>query len=67
MVCPGGGQYVWNKEWQTMESTVFGHPGEPKLPDLAAAPLFPFKHCRFGITFEHNGLRSRLELERETR
>ena len=30
LVCPGGGKYVWNEKWQTMESTVFGHPGEPK-------------------------------------
>src|SRR5262249_36553881 len=30
LVCPGGGRYVWNEEWQTMESTVYGHPGQPK-------------------------------------
>ncbi|MBS3764473.1 MAG: hypothetical protein KGZ25_14340, partial [Planctomycetes bacterium] len=30
LVCPGGGEYVWNKEHQTMESTVYGHPGQPK-------------------------------------
>src|SRR5262249_35442056 len=22
LICPGGGQYVWNDEWKTMESTV---------------------------------------------
>ena len=27
LVCPGGGKYVWNEKWQTMESTVYGHPG----------------------------------------
>lgn len=56
-----------NEEWRTMESTVFGHPGEPKLLDVAAAPLFLFTHCRFGTTFELDGLRSRLELERDTK
>ena len=30
LVDPGGGTYVWNAGWETMESTVFGHPGEPK-------------------------------------
>lgn len=31
LACPGGGKYVWNKEFQTMESTVYGHPGQPRL------------------------------------
>ena len=30
LVCPGGGKYVWNEKFRTMESTVYGHPGEPK-------------------------------------
>ena len=30
LISPGGGQYVWNDEWKTMESTVYGHPGQPK-------------------------------------
>ncbi len=67
LVCPGGGKYVWNAQWRTMESTVFGHPGEPKLPDKFEAPLFPFTKASFGLTFELNGLRSRLELMREAK
>ncbi len=75
LICPGGGKYVWNERWHTMESTVFGHPGEPKMPELskAAEPdsfkpgLFPFTRARFGLTFEHDGLRSRLELQREAK
>jgi hypothetical protein len=27
LACPGGGTYRWNETWQTMESTVYGHPG----------------------------------------
>ena len=27
LVCPGGGKYVWNAKYGTMESTVYGHPG----------------------------------------
>ncbi|HLQ46859.1 MAG TPA: hypothetical protein VK137_19090, partial [Planctomycetaceae bacterium] len=67
LVCPGGGKYVWNEQWRTMESTVFGHPGEPKMPEKFDAPLFPFAKASFGITFELDGLRSRLELLREAK
>ena len=67
LVCPGGGKYVWNEQWRTMESTLFGHPGEPKMPEKFDAPLFPFAKASFGITFELDGLRSRLELLREAK
>lgn len=75
LICPGGGKYVWNEKWLTMESTVFGHPGEPKMPELskAAEPgnfqpgLFPFTRASFGLTFKNDGLRSRLELMRESK
>jgi hypothetical protein len=67
LVCPGGGKYVWNENWRTMESTVFGHPGEPKLPEKFNAPLVPFSKANFGITFELDGLRSKLELLRESK
>ena len=67
LVCPGGGKYVWNEQWRTMESTVFGHPGEPKLPEKFEAPLFPFAKANFGLTFELGGLRSRLELLRDAK
>ncbi len=67
LVCPGGGRYVWNEQWRTMESTAFGHPGEPKMPEKFEAPLFPFAKANFGLTFELGGLRSRLELLRESK
>lgn len=64
LTCPGGGKYIWNDEWQTMESTVFGHPGQPKpqatLPDVWSDLL----GANFGITFENQGLRARAEVER---
>ena len=62
LLCPGGGAYVWNPEWQTFESTVFGHPGAPK-----SAPSNPFSDVTFvnlGVTFEHQGLSARAVLER---
>jgi len=54
LLCPGGGTYVWNDRWHTMESTVFGHPGEPKS---GTASLFPgMTDANLGITFEDQGL-----------
>ena len=37
LVCPGGGNYVWNEKYATMESTVYGHPGQPKSGPPATA------------------------------
>jgi hypothetical protein len=64
LLCPGGGKYVWNEKYGTMESTVYGHPGEPKLPSGDASPFFDFAAGSFGLTFENQGLRARVELER---
>jgi hypothetical protein len=61
----GGGQYVWNDEWQTMESTSFGHPGAPK----GTASVWPTLLTRaerldMGVTFENDGLRARMAIDR---
>jgi hypothetical protein len=70
LVCPGGGQYRWNDQWQTMESTVYGHPGEPRglSPRSGALPalLDSLSAANFGHTFEADGLRARVELTRRT-
>lgn len=61
LVCPGGGTYVWNDRFHTMESTVFGHPGEPKRP--AHVPLVPgVAGIDFGLEFVNDGLRARMRL-----
>lgn len=63
LVCPGGGKYIWNDEWQTMESTVFGHPGhetENEVQNVWGDLL----RANFGITFENQGLRARAEIGR---
>lgn len=65
LVCPGGGEYVWNEEWQTMESTVFGHPGRPKQPAGLAVPWQSIRDGNFGVTFEQQGLRAKAALSRE--
>jgi len=62
LTCPGGGSYRWNEEWQTMESSVYGHPCRP-LPGPALPPaLRSVSGAQAGITFEADGLRARVEL-----
>ena len=65
LICPGGGRYVWNDKYQTMESTVYGHPGEPKTGPVAAPALGEFSNGNFGLTFENQGLRARVSLEKK--
>lgn len=64
LICPGGGKYVWNPQWQTMESTVYGHPGEPKDGPTAPPLLEQVQVGNFGLSFEEQGLRARVVLER---
>ncbi|MFH1532838.1 MAG: hypothetical protein ABIK09_19110 [Pseudomonadota bacterium] len=65
LTCPGGGEYAWNAEWRTMESTAYGHPGQPKDgPGLLRPPLSELAAGNFGLTFEDDGLRARAELRR---
>jgi hypothetical protein len=64
LVCPGGGKYVWNDQWQTMQSTVYGHPGEPKQGPPLPAALEPVRAADFGLTFEEHGLRARASIDR---
>lgn len=62
LICPGGGTYVWNEKWHTMESTVFGHPGEPKS---GPASLFSkMTGGNLGVTFENQGLSAKAVIDR---
>jgi hypothetical protein len=64
LVCPGGGRYVWNEKWQTMESTVYGHPGQPK-PGVSVPPTFlDIERANFGLTLENRSLRAAFVIER---
>jgi hypothetical protein len=65
LVCPGGGTYVWNDEWQTMESTTYGHPGEPKPGPAVTELLQMIRGVNLGLSFEDQGLRAKAEVERE--
>lgn len=64
LVCPGGGRYVWNDEWRTIESTVYGHPGEPREGPVLPPVVDTFTFGTFGLSFEHGGVRARARLER---
>jgi hypothetical protein len=64
LICPGGGKYVWNEKWQTMESTVYGHPGEPKDGPIVTPGMLGLESADFGMTFEEQGLRARAVLDR---
>ena len=67
LVCPGGGKYVWNEKYATMESTVYGHPGQPKAGPPAPPVLSSFTSGDFGLTLENDGLRARVELHRSSK
>jgi hypothetical protein len=69
LICPGGGGYVWNEEWQTMESTIYGHPAQPKAGPENALPVANITTANLGLTFENDGLSGKIVLERsaETR
>jgi hypothetical protein len=62
-VCAGGGNYVWNEAWQTMESTVYGHPAAPKPGPALPEALHRLHSAAAGLTFEANGLRARFSLQ----
>lgn len=60
LVCPGGGEYTWNADAQTMQSTVYGHPTAPQDgPGIHAM----FVEGNFGITFEDEGLRAKAHVQ----
>ncbi len=66
LICPGGGQYVWNEEYRTMESTALGHPGQPRLPEgEIASPLQGIESVALGLTFEEDGLRAKGRVSRK--
>jgi hypothetical protein len=64
LVCPGGGKYIWDNEFRTMASTVYGHAGKAKKGPPAPPVLSLFSTASFGLTFENQGLRARVVLDR---
>ena len=64
LVDPAGGEYLWNERYRTMESSVYGHPGEPREGPALAERLRTIGAGQLGVTFENDGLRARTELQR---
>lgn len=62
LIDPGGGTYTWNEQWHTMQSSMYGHPGEPKTGPSLLTMLQRFS-ANFGLTFENKGLRAKAEVE----
>ena len=65
LVCPGGGEYRWNEDLQTMESTVYGCPAARRDGPGLPAAFERIKSINFGLSFETNGLRSTFELKKK--
>jgi hypothetical protein len=65
LLCPAGGTYRWDPKRSSMVSTVFGHPfDESKQRLIAPIALQRMRNLSAGITFEHGGLRARVDLNR---
>jgi hypothetical protein len=65
LICPGGGDYVWDEQTGTMQSTVYGSPADPK-GQPRVIPLPPeISALDAGLTFEEHGLRARVALQRK--
>lgn len=66
LTSPGGGDYVWNEGLQTMESTVYGCPAQPKTGPRLPEALSQVTAIGMGLTFENDGLRGQASIERES-
>ncbi|MGC8639232.1 MAG: hypothetical protein ACP5XB_05060 [Isosphaeraceae bacterium] len=63
LTCPGGGRYVWNETWGTMESTAFGCPAAPRPGPETLGVLKNLRAGQFGLTFKDQGLRARVAID----
>jgi hypothetical protein len=64
LVDPAGGQYIWNETWDTMESSIYGSPCQPKEGPAESYLPEAVRAGNFGLTFEDNGLRAAAVIER---
>jgi hypothetical protein len=64
LVSPGGGAFAWNEGLQAMESTNHGRPGAPKKSEAGTSPLGGIESAELGLTFEEQGLRAVVQIER---
>ncbi len=64
IVCPGGGDYVWNERDRTMESTAYGSPWHPQDDATAPSLIDLVESADVTVQFEEDGVRARLMLRR---
>ena len=62
---PGGGRFDWDPAHKTVFSTEFGSPIDPRNPAISRGPLSGIAGGNFGVTFENQGLRARIEIDWE--
>ncbi len=65
LVSPGGGAFVWSDARQTMEASDYGSPSAPIDGPALPRALERITRGAFGLTFEDDGLRARVELARK--
>lgn len=64
LACPGGAGFEWDEACGAMASATFGHPGAPRAADPLPGLVRAIDGASFGVTFEDDGLRARVVLER---
>jgi len=64
LTTPADGTFAWNDALQTMEASDYGSPAAPKTGPRWPTALANFPRAEFGLSFEGEGLRARVELER---
>jgi hypothetical protein len=65
LVCPAGGDYVYDPELRAMKCTKHGHPLAPHESGDLPATLDGLARIAAGITFEQEGVRVRVEATRK--
>jgi len=63
---PLGGQYVWNDEYKTYQSSRMGNAGSQRSLEIFPTALQELNGLRFGVGFENDGIRARGEQIRKT-
>ncbi|MCP3919214.1 MAG: hypothetical protein GY711_27055 [bacterium] len=64
LICPVGTGFEWDAEWGTWSSQTYGHPSAPRASSRLSPALESLRGLGFGLSFEHDGVRARAELER---
>jgi hypothetical protein len=64
LVCPGGGDYVFDPDLGSHASMVYGHPARPRPGPGVPAAFRRIDGAAAGLTFEEGGLRARTVVSR---